>query len=92
MSVDEHVLTCGWMFVVQMLRVSETFRRPQSVGQRILNKYRRKHERQVRRREYRKLKAIVPAISRQDNVPKVATPNCSINLLNFVMPVNIDGH
>ena len=41
-------------------------------GLSVAKKYRRAYLRKIRRKEYRKLKAVVPAVARQEKVSKVS--------------------
>ena len=54
---DDCCNSCGGMAVVSGLSVAK--------------KYRRAYLRKIRRKEYRKLKAVVPAVAHQEKVSKV---------------------
>ena len=60
----------------QMLKITSCQpapRRQLTAGQRVSTKYRKAYLRKLRRREYSKLRAMVPAVAAKDKVSKVGT-------------------
>ncbi len=59
-----------------MLRLTEKVSSPRQVlsaGQKVSRKYRlAQKQKKIRKREYKKLKAIVPTIAKKNNVSKVS--------------------